>query len=265
MDKKYKIYSLKHPLTREIRYIGVTSCTLEQRYSQHKHTALKRKQDTHVAKWFRKVYSEGLLPLIELIEVCSKDTWQDREKYWIGVYNNLTNIREGGTGVIVDRSMESIQRSINAHKKPVVLLNKKFSLHKRFDSSVECAKFLGTTDTAINNFLKGRSKSVLGYIVLYEKDYIANTYIKEYNGVSKDIFQYDLDGNLIEKHLSITEAFNKVSPCKYASGIHEAIKRKGRCGEYFWATEEIIDFSEYKSNIRKGKTIINGNKRTITK
>ena len=248
MVQEYKIYTLKHPLTDEVRYIGITISSLNQRLSQHKYAAFTKKADMHVSKWFRKLKKENLVPVISLLEIVKKDNWQEKEKYWIKQFNNLTNIREGGQGVIIDRSIESKQRSINAHKKVVLLLDKENNIIKEFESLKECSIFLNVGITSVCNALKGNG-STCGYIVKYKNDYNKSDQVK-YTGKYKNIYQYDINCNLINIYNSINDAFKTVKPCKYSSGIHEAIKNKGACGKYFWSTEKIENFEPYIKKLK---------------
>lgn len=250
MTREYKIYSLSHPITKEIRYIGVTTGYLSQRFAQHKHNSLKKNLDTHVAKWFRFLNKENLLPVITLIETCTKENWEEREKYWIKQYSNLTNIREGGRGVVVDRDQSGKDRSVAAHKKAVVLLDKEYNFIKEFDSCDSCSKYLSISRTAICNALHGNNSVAKGHVVLYKKDYDQNDYIKEYRGLYKTVYQYTLDGLLLNTFNSIDEAFRLIKPSKYQSGVFGAIKREGRCGEYFWSIEKIIDFTSRQKKLK---------------
>jgi len=247
--KIYKIYKLLHPLTREVRYIGVTTGYLSQRFSQHKHAALKKNVGTYVAKWIRFLYKEGLYPTIELVEECNSLNWEDREKYWIKQYDNLTNTHEGGKGVVIDRKTDSIQRSANGHKKKVVILDFDYNLVKECNSVGECAKFLNRGYGIISNVLNPRwkAKSAANHIILYKEDYEAGTYIKDnYRGQKRKTYQYDLEGKLLHIFDSVTEALNIVKPCKYVSGIFEAVKKKSKCGGYFWSYTEIQDIKLFK-------------------
>lgn len=250
MEKDYKIYSLSDPTTMKIRYIGVTTNSLERRLYQHKYTAIKRKVDTHVAKWIRHLYKDNLLPIISLIEVCTKDNWEEREKYWISFYDNLTNIREGGAGVVVNRNVDGIERSRRAHQKKVVLLNKDFTLVKEFDSITKCADYIGCVKTAVGNALRGSHSVGKGYVVLYKEDYESGNYDKEYKGIYKTVYQYDLYGNKVNTFKSINDAFTSVSPCKYISGIYNAIESKKKCGGFFWSFGEIKDFALYERKLK---------------
>lgn len=93
--KNIKIYKLLDPITNEIRYIGKTKNALLKRYKEHIYRA-KQEHDSHVYCWIRKLLKDNLKPIIELVEECTEENWEEREKYWIAYYPNLTNVSKGG-------------------------------------------------------------------------------------------------------------------------------------------------------------------------
>jgi len=251
MQKLFRIYSLINPITNEVGYVGATSLLLNIRHSQHKHNALTKKLKTNVSKWFRSVVEQGTFPKIEHLESCTKNDWAEKEIYWINNFNELSNTRKGGTGIVLNRTSESKQRSINAHKKPIVILDKQFNFLQDFDSCKDCANYLNRGIAAICNSLNPKgNNSIAGYIILFKEDFISGNYEKKYKGVYKDVFQYSLEGNFIQKFYTVNEAFNIVKPAKYVSSLFEAIKSKGKCGNYFWSSEEITNFDPYKAKLK---------------
>jgi hypothetical protein len=97
------IYVLKDPDTMEIRYVGVTSQTLNRRLSVHINKSPNLK--THVARWITKLLNNGKEPIIEEIEHNETDTivWgREQEEYWIAEYRKqgkrLCNHLSGGYG-----------------------------------------------------------------------------------------------------------------------------------------------------------------------
>jgi len=61
----------------------------------------------------------GLLPILEIVEICDESKWQEREQYWIKYYKelgfdlkNMTNGGDGNTGLkMSDISKEKIRRA----------------------------------------------------------------------------------------------------------------------------------------------------------
>lgn len=105
------IYVLKHPDTQEVRYVGKTVKPLSYRLSNHISNAKGNKHNKHLSSWILKILAEGKRPIIELIETCSHDTWQEREQYWISQYPNLINLTLGGDGCLgFQHSPETVEK-----------------------------------------------------------------------------------------------------------------------------------------------------------
>jgi len=110
----YYIYTLSHPITNEIRYVGKT-VNLKNRYKQH----LYDKITSHKANWVQSLRKDNLKPILAVIEECTKDNWEEREIYWISQYDNLTNHRKGGQGnsdYVQITSEETRKKLSEAHK-----------------------------------------------------------------------------------------------------------------------------------------------------
>lgn len=101
MEKRFVIYTLSHPKTRDVRYVGWTSCGLKTRLSQHLRES-KTSRKTHKLNWIRFLLKHGLVPRIDILEVVAKDTYEEKEIYWINHFgrNNLTNATDGGGGTV---------------------------------------------------------------------------------------------------------------------------------------------------------------------
>ena len=84
------IYTLSHPITNEVRYVGKT-INLKRRYKQH----LYDKRHSYKASWVKSLKKDNLKPLMKVLEIC-KNNWQEREIFWISQFDNLTNLKQGG-------------------------------------------------------------------------------------------------------------------------------------------------------------------------
>lgn len=84
------IYTLSHPITNEVRYVGKT-INIKRRYKQH----LYDKRTTHKANWIQSLRKKGLKPVLTIVEIC-EENWQEREVFWISQFDNLTNFLPGG-------------------------------------------------------------------------------------------------------------------------------------------------------------------------
>jgi group I intron endonuclease len=101
INMKYKIYKLIDPITNEIRYVGRTIQTLENRLKKH----LKAEDKSHRVNWIKSLSAKDLQPKIELI--CETTTFEDcceLESFYINKYKNegmrLVNMTDGGDGSI---------------------------------------------------------------------------------------------------------------------------------------------------------------------
>ena len=118
MEKIYNFYVLSASSDQEnIRYVGVTTRTVEQRFYGHKYCAMHDdKRGLPVHKWMYSHYNRGETIIVKQIDSCSESEWQDREKYWISHYRDLgfqlLNISEGGNGVVT-KEMRRIAKAVN--------------------------------------------------------------------------------------------------------------------------------------------------------
>jgi hypothetical protein len=96
---KTKIYSLSHPITKEIRYIGKTTKKLKRRLIEHISTG-KKNIKNHKESWICNICKNNLKPEIELIEEVESNEWEFWEKFWICQFKcwgfNLVNGTDGG-------------------------------------------------------------------------------------------------------------------------------------------------------------------------
>lgn len=169
----YRIYCLKDPTYLEIRYIGVTTSSLNVRLSQHIWDS-KHRNGTHKRNWIKQLLKENQKPIIEMIEYCVEKNWEQREKYWINFYSDLTNTHEGGKGVVMNRKTTSIERSSQAKFRTVIQLNFLGEIVNRFESVKAARDYLGLKSSAsITNVLKksGNTKACRGFLWIYEEDY----------------------------------------------------------------------------------------------
>lgn len=247
--KNYKIYALVDPFTREIRYVGVTTRTLTQRLYAHKYEAkYSRNKNTYKNNWVSKIISSGELPIIILLENCDLENWEDREKFWISIFNNgrLTNQREGGTGVIVERSSYSIQRSANARKLPVVQLSINGEFIKEWDSASDAERELNIFRERIGKVCKHSAYTAGGFRWAFKSDYVDGI-IPVYKTMSEvltgrvikalPVYLYDCrTGKYLERYES-SVILAREHGYKYSSRVYSCInKRNILDGKYFVST-----------------------------
>ena len=268
MERIYKFYVLfdeKDP--EDIRYVGVTCNSVNTRFSQHKYCAMHpEKRGLPVHKWMYSRYTKGININYKQIDQCSEQNWENREKYWIKFYKdagfNLLNLDKGGRGSITKekRSISSIQRSVDGHKKSVIALNKDGSFFKEYSSIVEATTELNLkSKSSIGNALKGISKSAGGYIWVYKEDYNPNNniiYTDDHVKRRCKVYAFNLDGTLFKEYpyLRIFDTLDGFS----TNGVRTAIKNKKIYHNKYWSLYESINISEYEK-IYKFKIVYNEN------
>ena len=110
-----EIYVLKHPLTKEVRYVGKANNT-SKRLASHMRDSVCR--DTPVYRWVRKLAAAGLRPVAEVIEVC-EDDWKQAEIRHIAEYRKkgrLLNVAMGGDEPFCSKEQRAENGRANAER-----------------------------------------------------------------------------------------------------------------------------------------------------
>jgi hypothetical protein len=102
------IYALCDPITFEVRYVGKANNPYKRFYGHRGH--LMDKKQNHKVYWIALLRRKGLKPIMQILEQCDKNAWQERERSWISFYknvckNDLTNGTEGGDGATGPRKL----------------------------------------------------------------------------------------------------------------------------------------------------------------
>jgi group I intron endonuclease len=94
------IYGLWDCRDNRLRYIGKT-VNLKARLYRHC-VDYDRGKITHCSTWVKGLLNEGLEPMMEILEECTEETWQEVERGWIAKGKelglNLVNMVSGGKG-----------------------------------------------------------------------------------------------------------------------------------------------------------------------
>ena len=170
-NRVFKIYCLKDPRTLKIKYIGVTVSNLNQRLSQHLYDS--KNIGTYKRNWIRELTSLNKKPIICLLEYCNYKNWVQKEKLWIKRFENLTNTSQGGVGVVINRKIDSINKSARGHWKNIIAIDKDKNI-LYFKSLVEATNILKIPQTNISEVLSKRSNCCYGYHFIYENEYYEN-------------------------------------------------------------------------------------------
>jgi hypothetical protein len=247
MSKAYQFYALfNEEFPQEWRYIGVTSKQINERFSHHKYCAT---HDSHralpVHKWMHSVYSKGGKIGWTKIHECSESEWEYEEQRLISEnskVHELLNLDKGGKGVITkdNRDKSGIERSIEAHKKSIVQLDKNGNLVQEFDAITSASEITGISRTSIGNCLKGRSKTAGGYVWTY-KEYYSKAKVSDIpssRGRNIRVFKYSPDMELICEFNSISKAISGV--CKSGHTLTRHLDTNELYGGFYWFTSKQV-------------------------
>jgi group I intron endonuclease len=202
------IYCLKDPNTLEIRYIGKSN-NPNKRFIQHKIDSKNYKIKFYKNNWINQLLNIGLEPILEILEQVSINNWKEREIYWIAYYKNLgfklTNLTNGGDG-----NNNQVRTKETNLKISLALKGKKRSQEVK-DKISKSNK---------NKIISLSTREKLRQANLGKKASEHSKLLK-----SKIVYQYNKQGELINKYCSLTEAANKLN-CRKSS-ISNSIIRKG--------------------------------------
>lgn len=212
--RKIYIYAIKDPRDYQIRYIGKT-VDIKRRFKNHMQPSYL-KGNTYKNNWIKKILNEGLQPIFEVVEECSEDKWEERERFWISYYReigfNLTNMCDGGEGGHGAVRTENFKLNLSKKRKGK---NNPYYGKKHPKEIIE----------KISQNLKGRNNPRATFINVIDKD---NNVI--FNGIRKEVTKWCKDKGIcsesnMKKHLYSGEEFNpkyvmKAYPnCKDYMGI----------------------------------------------
>lgn len=110
------IYGLFDPEDNQIRYVGKAD-DLKERFNEHINDY--KIYYTRKTCWVVHLLHKNLVPSMRILEVCSKEGWQEREIYWIKFYKeqgiDLLNGTSGGDGAC-NMSQEVRDKIGEAHR-----------------------------------------------------------------------------------------------------------------------------------------------------
>jgi group I intron endonuclease len=210
---KIYIYTLEHPETGEIRYIGKTS-NIKRRYYQHTNTKVQKKATSHLSNWLKKLINENKKPLISILEECEYSEWVEREMYWIAQFKtwgfNLVNGSNGGDGSKGFELSEKhklkicksrIKKCPNTGELMHTPIDFKTSAKIKEDilkgeRCIDVAKKYNTTKYTVYLIKSGKKFPKSGSTIKIE---------------TKKIGQYDLNNNLLKIFDTIRHAANEVN------------------------------------------------------
>lgn len=205
--KIYKIYTLEHPLTKEIRYVGFTSRPLNKRLGEHCCTG-KSSKNTHIANWCKSLVYQGFRPVITLLDQTdNKARWAELEKYWVSQFKtwgfDLTNLTEGGEGVPGHKPTRKAKEKFS---KPICRYDLQGNYIDSFGSTVQAEKLTGVSKTCIHRAIKEKGNAFGYQWRFFTEDYTDNIgKLRESSLLRCKIHQYSSEGVFIKSWEGATQ------------------------------------------------------------
>jgi hypothetical protein len=174
------IYTLEHPITEEIRYVGKTR---NPKMRFHNHCNRSHNKKSHKRNWINNLRKEGLKPVMKILDEVLESEWRFWERFWINQFRqwnfNLVNHTSGGDGLTLGNQ--------TSFKKGHITWNKGTAKEKILKGN------RGKTDESIKNYFKPNSipwnKGKKNYKLSGKKQSIRvlqytldNIFIKEFEG-----------------------------------------------------------------------------------
>lgn len=180
------IYTLEDPDTNEIRYVGKTIKSLNNRLTGHIYSC--KKENNHRTNWIKSIIKRGKKPIIKMIDSCSWDKSQELESYWISKFKNeglnLVNLTNGGEGNLgLKLTKERRDNLTLAVSKKIYQYSLQGVFIKEFNNAVEAAKELKLKHSSKINAaargIRGKSANFLWSYVKHDSlDKYKNRYEK---------------------------------------------------------------------------------------
>ena len=187
------IYTLKDPITNEVRYIGKTKRKLVDRMYSHTSNYKLEKEKSYKNSWIKSLKNKNLKPIIEELDLVEENNWEFWEQFYINLFKSwgfkLTNMTRGGEGSSggkgclgykhteeakkrisiansKPKSKEWIQNAAKGKYKPISQYDLQNNYIRDWESTTTAAIALGDINKKknISSCLKGKKKSAYGYI-----------------------------------------------------------------------------------------------------
>jgi group I intron endonuclease len=214
------IYTLKDPLTNEIRYVGKTVNIKRRLYL---HIAEAKTSKTYKAKWINKLLNSGTRPILEILDVIYDNNWDFWEEYWILQMKswgfNLCNLTNGGDGV--KTWSEEMRHNMSKIKKGCKVWNKDIPMtditkHKiskaktgtvsGFKNKKHTDEFKKTKSKEMSDYYKENHHPRLGVKHSDESKKLMSENCRVNKLIKKPILQYSTDEIFLKEWESVIDA-----------------------------------------------------------
>lgn len=237
--EKPKLYVLQNPSTLEIRYVGITMKTLQERLDKHIYDVRNRSfLSPKKVKWFEELFSNQLIPKITLIsEFDTIAECKQAEIDYILKYKKIYNLVNNSMGGEYPDTISVDQYNIFGE------------LIGQYESISQAGTALNIKDPShISNVCNGQRRFAYGYIWRRKGDPLGDLSNIDKNSIHfNSINQYDLEGNYIQTFKNYKEASNAVGDLSEGSNISSVCKGIQRqCKGFLWRlVPNFIIINEY--------------------
>lgn len=204
------IYTLSHPITSEVKYVGKT-INFKRRWYQHTNIkTLKTISNKHLSNWILNLKKENLNPKMEIIDSAFDDTWGFLEQYWISQFKTwgfkLCNLTSGGEGFIYNHTDETKLKLSRSHK------GKSYNVSQ--DELDRRRLFFRENNPMFNPVIKNKIitgiKHTRGFTQTKEfselkREHLFEQIKKGKHPRQRAVLKLDLDYNIIQEYISIKE------------------------------------------------------------
>jgi hypothetical protein len=242
------IYKITNVLDGKV-YIGQTMRKFEDRKKEHLKSFKDNKSQTVLIKAVLKHGVDNFN--FEVVEECNNDQIDEKEIYYIKQYNskapNGYNVRSGGR-----EKLNTTNSNRHTVAKPVYQYTIEGDFIKEFKSASQAALELNIHNTTISQCCRGERLSTGGFIWSRKKvDNFNNIEkIKIYHNRSlennivtyvKNIYQFDLNGTLLNKYSSVKDASLATNISEQA--IYKCLSKKNKISKrmYKWSYFETLE------------------------
>jgi len=203
-----QIYTLSHPETGEIRYVGRTIRKLSSRLKQHIYDS--KKHSHHNSNWIKGLSKKKLVPKIELLDMCDEKSWSYTEQYWISQLKawgfRLTNDNIGGIGNLQPTN-ETRKKIGKTFEKPILQYSISGYFIREFKSIKEASEICNIHNTQITRSLRKNLISPNTFVWKYKTSEKYPQKIEvNFNKKNKSVSKYDLNGVFICNYINTKEA-----------------------------------------------------------
>lgn len=225
------IYVLAHPITHEVRYIGL-SIDLKRRYIAHCCTTTKSHYNNWRHNWVKNIKKKSMKPLIGIVEAIKKSDFTSEEPWFqycdnregelISLFlGNKYRLLNYDKVLAVGRKYAPNSEHIDKKKK-LYQYDKNGVFLREWESLKAAAEELNTKTAILSNACSRKNKSCGFYWSIQKLDHFEI----RLDWRLKECHQYTSDGKYFTSYVSIKEASektginrNSIKACMYGTQI----------------------------------------------